>query len=122
MVDTYNQPTWRRCDECDADYFLGATLNPRNHRFSPIPLSMTPNDKGNFRIDWTQEFVNLFDARDIELGQHPVVVYGQGPYRPHNPSHFLEHSHGEEEPRQRGNNFTLPMDEDEDSPRNLRRD
>lgn len=107
------EPTWRKCDECEVAFFIGATLNPRNHKWRPIPLSVYPDAEGNFEIDWNQARVEVFDANDLNLGEHPVVVYGAGMYRPHNPSHFLGDSHGETSRRQRLHNFRLLMDEDD---------
>ena len=119
---TYEQtePTWRKCDECDVAYFIGATLNPRNHKYAPIPLSLVPDNEisGNFQIDWRQELIEVYDADGTTLGSHPVVVYGMGPYRPHNPSHFLDDIHVQEgntthQPKPRLNNFRLRMDDDD---------
>jgi|SRR5215471_6984542 len=113
------QPTWRECDECDVAYFIGATMNPRNHKWRPIPLSLVPSPDvpGNFHIDWTQDFVEVFDELNVSIGTHPIVVYGAGNYRPHNPSHFTEHVHvedGQDEwrPRERRGNFRLAMEDD----------
>jgi len=111
-VETY-EPTWRKCDECEIAYFIGATLNPRNHQWRPIPLSLYPDAEGNFEIDWRQDLKEVWDADNNSLGVHPVVVYGVGIYRPHNPSHFLDDLHGEDRPRQRLHNFRLLMDEDD---------
>jgi hypothetical protein len=116
MADTANtyEPHWRRCDDCDVTFFIGATLNPRNHKWRPIPLSAFEDQEGNFDVDWNQSQVEVFDADNNSLGVHPVVVYGTGVYRPHNPSHFLDHSHGEDQPRQRLHNFRLLMDDPEE--------
>lgn len=112
------EPYWRRCDECDVLYFIAGVYNPRVRLMSPIPISRVhdPSVIGNFRIDWSQGLTSLVDADDNFLGEHPVVVYGQGPFRPHNPSHFLDDIHvhpGDARYilRRRVNNFRMRMDD-----------
>jgi hypothetical protein len=118
-IEAY-EPTWRKCDDCDLPYFIGVVLSPRNHKWSPIPLSLVPTNDvpGNFQIDWRQEYKEVFDADGDSIGHHPVVVYGVGHYRPHNPSHFLEPIHVDDtqrewRPKQRLGNFKLAMDDDD---------
>lgn len=104
---------WRQCDECDTPYFIAAVRNPRRDLYSILPVSRAPEDvPGNFSVTEHEEEVR--DAEGMDYGRRPLVVYGQGDYRPHNPSHFLDEVHADEPARQRklqGNNLRLAMDE-----------
>jgi hypothetical protein len=112
---------WFRCDECDTPYFIGAVMNPRNHKWRPIPLSLAPDSVvGNFRIDWDQDSVEVFQFDGVSLGPRPIVVYAVGAYIPHSPSHFLDDVHGEHAehserwtPKTRLHNFKLAMEDNE---------
>lgn len=86
---------WRQCDECDVLYFIAAVFNPRRRRYSPIAISLVddPAVRGNFAIAWRQGRLEVFDADERQLGSVPIVTYGQGRFRPHNPSHFLDDLH-----------------------------
>lgn len=112
-----DEPQWRKCDECDTPYFIGAVRNPRNHNYAPIPLSLAPDGvPGNFDIPRLQYVEEVFDRDNESLGNQIVVVYGNGIYRPHNPSHFLDDIHVNENDdvwthRTRMNNFKMRMDD-----------
>lgn len=115
------EPVWRRCDECDVPYVIVAVLNPRRHKWAPLPLSSTPEGvQGNFDINWNENPVEVHDADGRNLGPHPVGTYGIGEYRPHPPGHFLDRLHvrddqSEHIPRvgNRIGNFRLAMDDDD---------
>jgi len=110
------EPVWLKCDECDVPYIIVAILNPRRHKWAPLPISYSPqNVPGNFDVNWNADTVEVRDARGRDLGPHPVATYGQGEYRPHNPGHFLDDVHLREgdSPRQRLHNFVLAMDDDD---------
>lgn len=119
MADAEYEPAWRICDECQGSYFIGAVHNPRrNHKIAPIALSRVPSAEvvGNFQVDITRALVRVYDADDVTLGMVPIVIYGIGPYRPHNPSHFLDDIHVHEgdsewKPTRRPNNFKMRMDD-----------
>ena len=117
--DQEREPVWIRCDDCDTPYFIGAVMNPRNHKWRPLPLSMAPESvRGNFAIAWNQPQQEVFQFDGVSLGLRPVVVYGLGVYIPHSPSHFLDDIHGEHqgeqwEPKVRQHNFKLAMEDNE---------
>jgi hypothetical protein len=111
------EPIWHKCDECNVPYVIVAILNPRRHKWAPLPLSLASSLSegvvGNFDINWDADSVEVFDADERDLGPCPVGIYGVGEYRPHAPTHFLDHHHGEDRPRQRLGNFRLAMDDDD---------
>jgi hypothetical protein len=98
-------------------------MNPRNHKWRPLAVSLTEELSdgtfipGNFRVDWRQAVVEVHDRDNHSLGLCPVLVYGEGLYRPHSPGHFLEDSHVNDGnsvwvPTVRAHNPALAMDED----------
>jgi hypothetical protein len=108
------EPVWRKCDECDVPYIIVAVLNPRRHRWAPLPLSLAPEGyRGNFDVNWNSEPVEVFAGDKISLGRHPVATYGAGEYLPHRPAHFIDDVHDAIK-RRRLHNFVLAMDDDED--------
>lgn len=111
------EPRWLRCDDCDVPYIIVAVLNPRRHRWAPLPLSYAPEGvQGNFDVNWNESPMEVHDADGRNLGAHPIGTYGVGEYIPHRPGHFLDDVHGREgHYKQRLHNFRLAMDDDDES-------
>ena len=83
------------CPECGKPVFIAAIENPRNGKWTALPLDelMDFDRKGSFSLSIEQH--EAFDILGKSLGEFPVAIYHEKNgvdynYGPHNPSHFLE--------------------------------
>lgn len=84
-----------RCSVCFEGVYYCSVQNPRNGKWTVVPLDIAPvnEGEGNFKIDFGQ----IHEAVDIMneiVGEFPVGIYSpeDGDHRTHPPSHFLERS------------------------------
>jgi len=92
-----------KCPRCDKEILMAAIENPRNGKWTGVPLDEAPHSElGQFEV--MEEVLGVHEAFGIlgnSLGILPVAIYLAEPtieagYSAHPPSHYLEaHDHEE---------------------------
>jgi hypothetical protein len=90
------------CPECGREVFLTAVENPRNGKWTVLPLedASDPELDADFKV-----LADTHEAVDIMgqvVGEFPVAVYTgerstETLFRTHNPSHYLHQPYHEDE-------------------------
>ncbi len=77
-----------KCPEptCKVDVTLTAHLNPRNGKWTILPLEESPGP-GDFKV--LNSFHEAVDIMENVVGEFPISTREPGSYRTHRPSHFL---------------------------------
>lgn len=81
------------CPKCGADVELTAVENPRNGKWTILPLDYGDVARGDFKIlEATHEAVDIMGEY---AGTYPIAEFtpGVGNHRTHNPSHYLGVEH-----------------------------
>lgn len=79
------------CPQCGENVYLTTTHNVRNDKWTVLPINVEPTLNGDFVVDLAQ-YHSAVDILGNNQGDFPIAIYtpGNGEYRPHNPSHYLE--------------------------------
>lgn len=77
---------------CEVDVILTAHQNPRNGRWTILPLHRVADDEpGDFHLTTSyHETVNIMGE---SAGEYPISLHVPGMFRTHHPSHFLGEVH-----------------------------
>jgi hypothetical protein len=80
------------CPKCGAEVYLTSVQNPRNGKWTVLPLDVTPVPDGQGWFTLTDVQQEAVDIMGTVAGTFPVVEYtpSTGTLRTHNPSHYLE--------------------------------
>lgn len=79
------------CTECDKEIWYSAFQNTRSGRWVILPLEAKAS--GDFWMD-ENDLHETVDILGEPAGSYPVAYHESGGFIPHNPSHFLGHTHG----------------------------
>jgi hypothetical protein len=79
-----------KCPKCDEEIIMASVENPRNGKWTLLPLDKTPDAMDSFIL--SEDEHEAVDILGNSLGNHPIaiLVASDGQYGPHSPSHFLE--------------------------------
>ncbi len=82
------------CPKCGKDIVLATIENPRNGKWTVLPLEYSPDIDEIGEFDLTREVHEAVNIMGEVVGMFPVVEHkkpsGWCLYRTHSPSHFLE--------------------------------
>jgi hypothetical protein len=81
------------CGVCNGEYIMTSHQNPRNGKWTALPLEEGSSVSNSFEVSVTNH--EAFGIMGDSLGEFPIsfLVESGGNYRPHNPSHFLGDVH-----------------------------
>jgi len=82
------------CPRCKTEVILTAVENPRNNKWTIVPLDSRTYEPGDFTVDF-ENYHPTVDIMGEDAGDYPIATYvpAEGTHRTHSPSHYLALDH-----------------------------